>query len=99
MTFSFIVTRRELLGSVKVVYGTFTNTDNSTGGQIETNLRTLENFSTQVIKSVVLTDAVTVNGTLTTAGGKKVIELTPTAGAVTIVTIANAVGFWTAYGT
>jgi|GEM_PF-905298 hypothetical protein len=98
MGFSFIVTRRELLGNVKVVYGTFANTDNSTGGNIETNLRTLENFIIQPIKSTVVSDVAVVNGTLATAGGKQIIELTPTQGIVTIVTIANLVGFWTAFG-
>ena len=97
MTFSFIVTRRELLGSVKVVYGTFANDGDSVGGDIETNLRLLENFSIQYIGSAV-TDAPVVNGTLTIAGGKKMIELTPTQGIVTIVTVANAIGFWTAFG-
>ena len=97
MTFSFIKTREVLLGSVKVVYGTFTNDGDSTGGDIETNLRLIENFNMQYIGSAVI-DAPVVNGALSVCGGKKMIELTPTQGIVKIVTVANTTGFWTAFG-
>lgn len=98
MTFSFIVTRRLLVGDCKVVYGTYANDSGSTGGSIETQLKVLENFVLTPIAASVVTDVSTINGTLAQAGNKKVIALTPTAGNVTIVTPANQSGFWTAIG-
>jgi hypothetical protein len=98
MTFSFIVTRRLEMGDAKVVYGTFANDGGSTGGTIETNLRTIENFVITYIKSAIVADIPTVNGTLETAGEKKIIPLTGTAGSIPIVTTANTIGFWTAFG-
>lgn len=98
MGFSFIVTRRLLLGDCKVVYGTYANDSGSTGGAIETQLKVLENFTLTPIAAAVATDVSTVNGTLTQAGNKKVIVTTSPQGDITIVTPANQSGFWTAYG-
>jgi hypothetical protein len=98
MGFSFTVTNRVLLGNVKIVYGTFANSGSSTGGSIETNLSFVENFILTHIGSAIVTDAPVLNGTLETAGGKKIIPLTGSAGAVTIVTKADSNGFWTAFG-
>lgn len=98
MAFSFTITRRMEYGGIKEVYGTFTNTDSSTGGTVETGLRTIENFNIQYLKDAVVSDAPAVNASLTTVGNKKVIETTMTAGNITIVTVADAVGFWCARG-
>lgn len=99
MTFSFVVTRRLLLGDCKAVFGTYTNTDGATGGEIETQIRSLENFFLTPLGASVATDVSVVNGAFAVAGDKKSIELTPTAGLVTIVTPANQEGFWLAIGT
>jgi hypothetical protein len=98
MGFTFTITRRLEYGGIKAVYGSFTNTESSTGGTIETGLRTVENFSLQYIKNAVVSDAAAVNATLTTIGGKKVIEAGSPKGNITIVTVADAVGFWRAEG-
>ena len=99
MTFTSIVTKREVVGSSKHVHGTYVNDADSTGGEIETQLRTLEGFIITPIGAAVATDVSVVNGVFAVAGCKKIIELTPTAGLVTIVTPANQSGFWMAIGT
>jgi hypothetical protein len=98
MVFSFIVTRRLLLGDCKVIYGTYANDSGSTGGPIETEIKALENFTLTPIAAAVATDVSTVNGTLTQAGNKKVIVTTTSQGNVIIVTPANQSGFWCAFG-
>lgn len=98
MTFSYTVTKRQVLGDSKTVHGTFVNEGGSTGGAIETGLRVVEGFFTQAIKSTVLTDETVVNATLETAGNKKVIVTSSPQGNITIVTQANLSGFWMALG-
>jgi hypothetical protein len=98
MGFTSTITRRLEYGGIRAVYGTFTITEGSTGGIIETGLRIVENFNIQYIKNAVVSDTAAVNATLTTAGGKKVIEAGSPAGNITIVTVADTVGFWSAKG-
>jgi hypothetical protein len=98
MGFTFTTTRHLVYGGIRAVYGTFTNTGGSTGGTIATGLRTVENFDIQYIKNAVVSDAAVVNATLTTIGGKQVIEAGSPAGNIVIVTVADTVGFWYAVG-
>ena len=97
-TFSYIVTRMDVSGTAKRVYGTYSSSDGATGGVIETQLRSLENFIITPIATAVVSDVSVLNGTLEVAGGKKIIALNTPQGNVTIVTPANQSGFWTAYG-
>jgi hypothetical protein len=99
MTFSFTINRRLLIGDCKMIFGTFTNDGGSIGGAIPTELRTIENFTLTYIKSVVVADSPTINGSLTAIGTKKVIELSAPAGFVPIVTPADTSGFWCVCGT
>lgn len=99
MTFSYTINGRQVIGNAKVVYGTFTNDGGSTGGTIETQLRTVENFNANYIGSSVVSDAPAINATLETTTSKAFIRTTDPQGTITIVTVANTSGFWMAIGT
>ncbi len=87
MAFSFTIIRQTVQGDRKVVYGTFTNSTSS-GGDITTGLRVVENFSMQMIDTAVVTDVPVANETFPLGG----------ATAVTIVTVADKNGLWRAEG-
>ncbi len=89
MAFSFTITRQTVEGDRKVVYGTFTNAGGTTGGDITTGLRVVEDFQMQHTGSAVVTDVPVANETFPLTGGT----------AVTIVTVANTAGLWRAEGT
>jgi hypothetical protein len=99
MTFSYTINGRQLIGNAKLVYGTFSNDGDSTGGEIETALRTIENFSITHIDSTIVSDAPVINGTIETTTSKAFIRTTDPQGTITIVTVANTSGFWMAIGT
>jgi len=87
MAFSSTVTDTSVFGDRKVVYGTFTNSGGSTGGDIDTGMDRVDFISLQVKGSSVVSDVPVVNETLPCSGN-----------AVTVVTTANAIGYWFAIG-
>jgi hypothetical protein len=87
MAFSYTIENIRVKGSEKHVRGTFTNTDSSTGGDIETGLSLVKNMVLQHTGSSVVESAPVVNETLPLSSGT-----------VTIVTIADADGTWEAVG-
>lgn len=77
----------EVFGGRKVVFGTFTNTGGSTGGDISTGLTRVDAIFLTHTGSSVVASAPVVNETLPLRGS-----------AVTIVTVADADGNWMALG-
>lgn len=88
MAFSFTITRQTWEGDRKVVYGTFTNTGGSTGGDIVTGMQVVELIELQHTGSAVVSDAPVANETFPLTGR------TP----VTIVTAADKSGLFRAVG-
>ncbi len=76
-----------VIGNKRMAFGTFTNNSSSTGGDINTTLTTVEFIVLQAKGSGVAANAPVVNETLPVAGS-----------AVTIVTDADEVGYWFAFG-
>lgn len=87
MAFAYAITDTSYFGNKKVVIGTFTSTGGSTGGDIVTGLTSCDMITLQQTGAAVVADAPVANETFPLAGG-----------AVTIVTTANAVGQFIAYG-
>ena len=89
MAFDSSVTQRPTggFGNEAISRGTFTNDGGSTGGNINTGLRTCKAIYLQYGGAAAVTGAPAVNETLPCAGN-----------AVTIVTAANADGTWMAWG-
>lgn len=87
MAFTFNIQGRSVFGDKKVVYGTFSNTAGSTGGDINTGLNSCENITLQHTGATVVASAPVVNETVPVTGG-----------AVTIVTVADTSGTFTAIG-
>ena len=85
---SEITFEMNLEGNRKIVFGTFTNGTSDTGGDIATGLSRVDTISLTHSGSAVIASAPVVNETrpMTSSGD------------VTIVTVANADGFWTAIG-
>lgn len=79
--------RTERLGRKHVVFGTFTNTAVTTGGNITTGLSKVEFFSAQYTSIAVVADTIAINETFPFEGGD-----------VTIVTTAGGDGIWMAVG-
>lgn len=84
---SAITFEMNLEGNRKIVFGTFTNGSSDTGGNIATGLSLVEVIQLSHSGSAVVASAPVVNETLPLSSG-----------AVTIVTVANADGFWMAVG-
>lgn len=76
-------------GAVKIVSGSYTNTDGSTGGDIKTGLAGCKRLFLQPRGSAVVADMPAVNETL----NANIIK-----GEMTIVTTANETGDWLAIG-
>lgn len=76
----------ESVGGKRVTWGTFTSDSGSTGGDIYTGLQQVEGIRLQLKGSVVVTTQAVVNETF------------PKSDPVTIVTAANAAGYWRAFG-
>jgi len=87
MAFTSTVTQRTVFGDAKVVYGTFTNTSGSTGGDIATGLNTVDFISLAHTGSAVVASDPVANETFPFSGGD-----------VTIVTVADADGLYMAVG-
>jgi len=87
MAFSYEVKKQSIMGTMKVVMGTFTNASGSTGGDIGTGLNKVYHIELQHTGSAVVASAPSVNETMPLDSG-----------AVTIVTVADADGTFIAYG-
>lgn len=87
MAFSTAVTKRTVVGNLRLVTGTFTNTSGSSGGDVATGLRRVLHFDPVYTGTAVGTQVPAVNETLPLSGGD-----------VTIVTEADLDGTWVALG-
>lgn len=89
MAFTSAITDKGVEGNKRIARGTFASSGGSAGGDVQTDLATVEHFQITQIGSAVTTGAPVVNETfpLTNVGGK-----------VTIVTDANVTGIWRAIG-
>ena len=87
MAFSSTITASDNTSSKIVKYGTYTNADSSTGGNIDTGLASCETMLLQPTGSAVIASMPSVYETLPVAGN-----------AVTIVNTANEDGYWIAWG-
>jgi len=85
MAFSSTVTESTVMGNKRVHFGTWTT--DTTGGDIDTGLRSCEFITLQTSGSAVSADQSAVNETLPVAGS-----------AVTIACTSGADGFWMAIG-
>lgn len=86
---SSITSGTKIFGSMQKSWGTFTNTGGSTGGDINTGLKTVESMNLTHTGSSVVASAPVINEDLSS----------PIVGtAVTIVTVADADGIWEAIG-
>ena len=87
MAFENKVTNRTVMGNKRVHMGTYTNNGGSTGGDINTGLRSCEHINLQPNGSAVVASAPVVNETLPVDGS-----------AVTVVNTADESGTWMAVG-
>ena len=88
MAFGSTIEGSSVFGNRRVAWGTYTSDTGSTGGDIVTGLESVESFMLQAKSTAIQV-----------AGGPVVNETLPIAGsAVTIVTVADAVGYWFAFG-
>lgn len=87
MAFTSVITRRTVIGNLRMVDGTYTNTSSSTGGDIATGLDLVEHIQLQPKGSAILANQPVVNETLPLSSGD-----------VTIVTTADEVGTFVAFG-
>lgn len=88
MAFTSVITEKNLIfGSKKIVYGTYTSDSGSTGGDIDTGLKSVQSINLQPTGSAVIASAPVINETLPANGS-----------AITIVTTADEVGTWFAIG-
>ncbi len=87
MTFAFAITNRDIFGTRKIIYGTFTNGAEDVGGDV-----TLTGELHQV-------DFFWVQATGSTPGNQPIIdEAFPCGDTVTIATDAGQDGIWMAWG-
>jgi hypothetical protein len=86
MAFAFAKKFETVMGSKRVVVGTYTSTAAGTGGDIRTGLGKVDSFHIQQKGAAVVATAAVVNEDL------------PLADPITIVTVANGVGYWKAIG-
>ena len=87
MTFAYTVEQPTYFGNQRIVFGTFTNTLGSTGGDITTRLSGVDFFKIYYTGSAVVADTPVVNETFPLESDT-----------VTIVTTANTSGVWFALG-
>ena len=88
MAFTSDIVGRSVMGNKRIAWGTYTSASSSTGGDIDTGL--------ELVESIMLTVKSTA---IQVSGGPVVNETLPIAGsAVTIVTVADGVGYWLAIG-
>lgn len=86
---SAITSETKIFGSKQKRWGTFTNTAGSTGGDIDTGLKSVESMTLGHTGSAVVASVPVVNEDFTA---------TIDGSAVTIVTVADADGTWEAIG-
>jgi len=87
MAFAFTQDGHTTEGDKRYVWGTFTSSAGGEGGDIDTGLTICENLMLTHKAAAVVASAPVVNETLPIAGS-----------AVTIVTVADTVGYWLAVG-
>lgn len=91
MAFSYTILNEikqaEVVGATKMVFGTYTSNSGSTGGDIKTGLKRVDFISLQPKGSSVVANQPAVNETLPLQSGD-----------VTIVTTADEVGSFIAFG-
>jgi len=85
-TFSYTVTGTMNLGSVKATYGTYTNADGATGGDIVTGLSQVKYFTMQSTGAAAVADESAIDETHIFGG------------TVTVVNTADSDGIWLAMG-
>ena len=88
MAFTSVITDKVSMGSKYATYGTYTNADGSTGGDIKTGLSTVDFLKLQPGGSAAYALAPSVNETFPLTGHT----------AVTVVNNANETGYWFAFG-
>ena len=93
MAFTSTLTETVVMGNKKMAYGTYTSTAGSTGGEVDTGLSRADVFFTQTTGSVAPITPTAVNETLPLHNTSATSTVS-----VTIVTVANDVGMWIAYG-
>jgi hypothetical protein len=86
MAFAFTKDNEAVEGDLRWTYGTYTSTGAGTGGDIYTGLQRVYGALLQEKGSAVVATQAVVNETF------------PMNDPVTIVTVANGVGFWAAWG-
>jgi len=87
MVFTSTISSRENDGSLAKVIGAFTNTSGSTGGEVSTGLKSVESITFTHTGAAVVVSAPVANESFPLAGGD-----------VTLVTVADTNGIWTAIG-
>jgi len=94
MAFTFLKFPHEVIvGDQKMISGTFSNNDGSTGGIIQTGLHYVNNFTIQHTGAAAVADSPSVKSPLKSIGGVQRLEPD-----VEIKTTANASGIWVATG-
>ena len=86
MAFTYAKTGETVAGDLRQISGTFTNAGGSTGGDIRTGLQQVHGIILQQGGAAVVASQTVVNETF------------PRQDPVTIVTAANATGYWLAFG-
>ena len=86
MAFAFTKNNETVAGDLRFTSGTFTNTSGGTGGNIYTGLQQVHGVILQHNSSAVVADQPVLNETF------------PMQDPVTIVTTADADGYWQAWG-
>lgn len=87
MSFESTKLGENIVGNQRMAWGTYASDSGDTGGDINTGLHSCHNMLLQPKGSAVNSNAPVVNETYPCAGS-----------AMTIVTDANANGYWTAWG-
>lgn len=86
MAFTFTKTNETVEGNLRFTSGTFTSAGGSTGGDIYTGLQKVDGMILQQNAAAVIASQAVINETF------------PKADPITIVTAANAAGYWEAFG-
>ena len=86
MAFTFTKTNETVEGNLRITSGTFTSAGGSTGGDIYTGLQKVDGMILQQNAAAVVASQAVINETF------------PKADPITIVSAANAAGYWEAWG-
>jgi len=87
MAFTSTITGRDVVGSKVRTWGTYASSGSGTGGDIDTGIHSVDFMLLSPVGSAVGTNVPKVNETLPIAGS-----------AVTIITDADEIGNWQAFG-